>query len=96
MNALFIAGWSSQVARRAHNPEVVGSNPAPATNSEFHFYGVCFSSLKQTPEKLNCSVKAKSFQCFLQWINGVKIFKRISLLFFVKNVRLARGVLRRH
>ena len=28
---LFIAGWSSLVARWAHNPEVVGSNPAPAT-----------------------------------------------------------------
>ena len=27
-----IAGWSSQVARRAHNPKVAGSNPAPATN----------------------------------------------------------------
>gem|GEM_PF-3927644 len=26
-----IAGWSSQAARRAHNPKVVGSNPAPAT-----------------------------------------------------------------
>ena len=26
------AGWSSPVARRAHNPKVVGSNPAPATN----------------------------------------------------------------
>src|SRR5690348_7495413 len=25
------AGWSSQVARWAHNPEVAGSNPAPAT-----------------------------------------------------------------
>ena len=24
------AGWSSQVARRAHNPEVTGSNPVPA------------------------------------------------------------------
>ena len=29
-----IAGWSSLVARRAHNPKVVGSNPAPATNSD--------------------------------------------------------------
>ena len=27
-----IAGWSSLVARRAHNPKVVGSNPSPATN----------------------------------------------------------------
>jgi hypothetical protein len=26
------AGWSSLVARRAHNPEVVGSNPTPATS----------------------------------------------------------------
>ena len=25
------AGWSSLAARRAHNPKVVGSNPAPAT-----------------------------------------------------------------
>ena len=28
---IFIAGWSSSVARWAHNPKVVGSNPAPAT-----------------------------------------------------------------
>lgn len=28
-----VAGWSSQAARRAHNPKVVGSNPAPATKS---------------------------------------------------------------
>src|SRR5437773_11413019 len=26
------AGWSSLVARRAHNPKVRGSNPLPATN----------------------------------------------------------------
>ncbi len=28
------AGWSSLAARRAHNPKVAGSNPAPATNFE--------------------------------------------------------------
>ena len=28
-----IAGWSSPVARWAHNPKVAGSNPAPATKS---------------------------------------------------------------
>ncbi len=27
---MVIAGWSSLVARRAHNPKVVGSNPTPA------------------------------------------------------------------
>ena len=28
----WIAGWSSPVARQAHNLKVAGSNPAPATN----------------------------------------------------------------
>ena len=32
-NPRCVAGWSSQVARRAHNPEVAGSNPAPAMNN---------------------------------------------------------------
>ncbi len=27
-----VAGWSSLVARQAHNLKVAGSNPAPATN----------------------------------------------------------------
>ena len=31
------AGWSSLVARKAHNLEVGGSNPSPATKT--HFYG---------------------------------------------------------
>ena len=31
------AGWSSLVARRAHNPEVVGSNPTPAPNFKSTF-----------------------------------------------------------
>ena len=29
-----VAGWSGLVARRAHNPKVAGSNPAPAINGE--------------------------------------------------------------
>ena len=31
MHLVYIAEWSSLVARRAHNPKVVGSNPASAT-----------------------------------------------------------------
>ena len=31
-NRIYIAGWSSLVARKAHNLEVGGSNPSPATN----------------------------------------------------------------
>ena len=39
------AGWSSLVARRAHNPKVVGSNPAPATKHYFkpHLWGFLLS-----------------------------------------------------
>ncbi len=37
MAQLNIAGWSSSVARRAHNPKVVGSNPAPATKLKAAF-----------------------------------------------------------
>ncbi len=40
----FIAGWSSQVARWAHNPKVTGSNPVPATN----FWGC--SSVGRAPD----------------------------------------------
>jgi hypothetical protein len=35
----FYAGWSSLVARWAHNPKVGGSNPPPATNSINHLAG---------------------------------------------------------
>jgi hypothetical protein len=45
-------GVEQQVARRAHNPEVAGSNPAPATNvnsgvfeRRLLFYLICFSVL---------------------------------------------------
>src|SRR6266576_4245775 len=41
------AGWSSLVARRAHNPEVVGSNPTPATsimrNAKFEMRNIHFA-----------------------------------------------------
>ena len=46
--AFLIAGWSSLVARQAHNLKVAGSNPAPATSSEVVLgaYGCCLSSWK--------------------------------------------------
>ena len=50
-----IAGWSSLVARWAHNPKVVGSNPAPATMVPWcSGYHVCLSrrrSRVQTPSE---------------------------------------------
>ncbi len=35
-----IAEWSSSVARRAHNPKVVGSNPASATKYKIKLFNL--------------------------------------------------------
>ena len=37
------AGWSSPEARRAHNPKVAGSNPAPAIRTAVTFWLLLFS-----------------------------------------------------
>ena len=50
--AIIIAGQSSLVARRAHNPEAVGSNPAPATNG----------SLVQRPMTSACHAEDHEFE----------------------------------
>ena len=42
----FGAGWSSPVARWAHNPKVAGSNPAPATNLSLGISDLKFEDLK--------------------------------------------------
>ncbi len=44
------AGWSSLVARWAHNPKVAGSNPAPATNQINILHGFSLPvSLRSSP-----------------------------------------------
>ena len=48
--ALHIAGWSSLAARRAHNPKVVGSNPAPATRTKYCVYAQIAQSVEQRIE----------------------------------------------
>ncbi len=49
MPVSFDAGWSSLVARRAHNPKVVGSNPAPAT--------ICLSDSPAYQQNLTFSIR---------------------------------------
>ncbi len=39
------AGWSSLVARRAHNPKVIGSNPVPATKFMPRFFEAFYYEL---------------------------------------------------
>src|SRR5207253_7601188 len=50
-----VAGWSSQVARRAHNPEVAGSNPAPAIEARF---GGPFSFGRGLKPRARCEMTA--------------------------------------
>ena len=52
-----IAGWSSSVARRAHNPKAVGSNPAPATKLQSTEISVLFLYLDKG--KFNRNKKAQ-------------------------------------
>ncbi len=43
----YTAEWSSSVARRAHNPKVVGSNPASATKNKKSSYSKCSTNSKK-------------------------------------------------
>ena len=56
------AGWSSLVARRAHNPKVVGSNPAPATNATLaQLVERNLAKVEVTSSNLVCRSKLKGF-----------------------------------
>ena len=48
----FGAGWSSPVARQAHNLKVAGSNPAPATTSHQPPSGAAFFVRPYGPDQL--------------------------------------------
>ncbi len=47
--AFIVAGWSSPVARQAHNLKAAGSNPAPATNFSFSFKCLKYSAWVTKP-----------------------------------------------
>ena len=49
-NYCLSAGWSSLVARRAHNPKVAGSNPAPATTQIHTSQRLCAATCGLKPE----------------------------------------------
>ena len=51
------AGWSSQVARWAHNPKVAGSNPAPATKISSSNQGVVEG--RRLPDFLSSSLSSQ-------------------------------------
>ena len=55
------AGWSSPVARQAHNLKVAGSNPAPATNQKPAWHTACgLFACPQTPNPAQPSCRSAS------------------------------------
>ena len=65
-----IAGWSSLEARRAHNPEVIGSNPIPATQCVKH-YAQLAQLVEQRTEnpRVSGSIPELGIPYIQMWIN---------------------------
>ena len=85
------AGWSSLVARWAHNPKVAGSNPAPATNPRL--------STSEPPERRSLSLPVTAWlvmAAVLPSANGLVSFfvgDDFDFLVIVRRVRHAAKVL---
>src|SRR5271170_4209087 len=63
------AGWSSRVARWAHNPKVGGSNPPPATNAIIRLRAIGFfdCGLKWSNKVRTASAEAVTRRPFAIW-----------------------------
>ena len=91
------AGWSSLVARRAHNPKVVGSNPAPATTFRLNAIAVNHATLAQLVERNLAKVEVTSsnlvcrskFSLRAQWFLSKK---RLVYSLIVLNNASGRGM----
>ena len=68
----YIAGWSSLVARQAHNLKVGGSNPSPATKFQFKIF--------KTPNDGTCSNKIKKTSFSSSYSMSLILFPKISYL----------------
>ncbi len=79
------AGWSSLVARRAHNPKVVGSNPAPATTFRLNaLLSVDHATLAQLVERnlAKVEVTSSSLVCRSKQNKSAELYS--ALLFSLK------------
>jgi hypothetical protein len=67
------AGWSSPVARQAHNLKVVGSNPTPATNRQKAPNGAFFVGLRGSTRQSTWIFKIGDHVCTLLRIGNARI-----------------------
>jgi hypothetical protein len=73
IHKLNIAGWSSPVARQAHNLKAAGSNPAPATKSKSRPSGrlFAFAGWEFQPFRIaSCTIKQLAQNLTLRQPNG--------------------------
>ena len=69
---IYGAGWSSQAARRAHNPKVIGSNPVPAT---------IFGEVAQLARACGSYPQSRGFESLPRYHKKRHIFKMCLFLF---------------
>ena len=74
-NNLGNAGWSSLEARRAHNPKVVGSNPAPAI-----FSAQIAQSVEQRTENPRVAGSIPALGIFVAKSNEIIEYGRVAQL----------------
>ena len=79
-NKIFDAGWSSLVARRAHNPKAVGSNPAPATIKR--------EELRAKLATLFCLIPELFAFCFMNRMDSIHGFTCLNIDFFPCHLKL--------
>jgi hypothetical protein len=70
-----VAGWSSLVARWAHNPKVGGSNPPPATNQNYTFQQLTISGRRTCAESVLLRSNQSRLRAFFKYArNACLIF----------------------
>ena len=70
------AGWSSPVARRAHNPKVGGSNPPPATNNKKHLSQIgVFFIIHYTKADISYCLSVMRPASVARWVSAEKIVR---------------------
>ena len=73
-DARFNAGWSSPVARQAHNLKVIGSNPIPATTDSLtSAAGVRLSAFRATRLRIAPNSPFRTASTSPQWAPGLRI-----------------------
>ena len=77
-----IAGWSSLEARRAHNPKVAGSNPAPATQT-FIVYAQIAQLVEQRTENPRVAGSIPALGIFLFSFCSRLVRKSLGIFYFL-------------